>query len=592
MKKINKKEILLYIPYVLIFYLVNQYLYALSVSTYQTMEEKILNEFVNIGVTIKQHPFPSFNMEHILYSCIAALAAKFYIDYRKKNAKKYRKGEEYGSARWAEVKEILPYMNKVFSQNIILTKTEGLNIKNPTKFKYRRNKNVKITGTSGTGKTDSYVVPNILQMNTSFVVTDPKGTILPRVGKALLRGPMIHKNGQMVNQPYKIKVFNTVNFKKSMHYNPFEYIQSEKDILKLVNAIIMNTNGDGENSKEDFWVKSERLLFTSYIAFIHYELPKEEQHIGTLLKMLDDSQTSEADENYKNVIDVMFDDLEDDSFAKRQYKKYKLAAGKTAKSILISCGARLAPFDIKEVREIMQYDELELDKIGDRLTALFIIVSDTDYTFNFIISLIYTQIFNLLCERADDLYGGVLPYPVHCILDEFANIGEVPNFKRLISTIRSRGIFASIILQSDRQLKDTYKDAAETIIDNCDTELFLGGRSRTTTKNINESLGKETIDVMNTSDTRGNQRSYGTNFQKLGKSLMAQDEVALMDGEKCILQIRGIRPFFSDKYDLKQHPNYHLLSDYSKENYFDIISYLDLKLKLKKTDKVTVVDCD
>jgi type IV secretion system protein VirD4 len=517
---------------------------------------------------------------------IGAAAFKGVIWYRRKNAKKYRQGEEYGSARWGNEKDIAPFVDPVFENNVILTQTEFLTMNSrPKNWKYARNKNVIVIGGSGSGKTRYYVKPNLMQMpeKVSYVVTDPKGTIVVECGKMLVKAG------------YQLKVLNTINFAKSMHYNPFHYIRTEKDILKLVNTIIANTKGDGEKSSEDFWVKAERLLYCALIGFIYYEAPEEEQNFSTLLEFLNASEAREDDEEFQNAVDLMFEDLEAEDpehFAVRQYKKYKLAAGKTAKSILISCGARLAPFDIAELREIMSYDEMELDKLGDRRTAMFVIISDTDDTFNFVVAIMYTQLFNLLCDKADDVYNGRLPYHVRLLLDEFANIGQIPKFDKLIATIRSREISASIILQSQSQLKTIYKDAAETIIGNCDTLLFLGGKEGSTLKEISETLGKETIDLYNTSDTRGQGRSYGLNYQKTGKELMSRDELAVMDGTKCILQLRGVRPFFSDKYDITRHKRYKELSDYNDSNAFDVESYLRCELKMSRDEVFDVIEMD
>ena len=511
---------------------------------------------------------------------------KGFLYYRSKNAKKFRQGVEYGSARWGTAKDIAPYMDPVFENNIILTQTERLMMSSrPKNPKYARNKNVLVIGGSGSGKTRFYVKPNLMQMspNTSYVVTDPKGTILIEVGKML------------VNGGYRIKVLNTINFKKSMHYNPFHYIRSERDILKLVNTIIANTKGEGDKSGEDFWVKAERLYYCALIGYIWYEAPEEEQNFSTLLEFINASEAREDDEEFKNAVDLLFEELEAEEpnhFAVRQYKKYKLAAGKTAKSILISCGARLAPFDIQELRDLMAYDEMELDMLGDQKTAMFVIISDTDDTFNFVVAIMYTQLFNLLCDKADDEHGGRLPYHVRLLLDEFANIGQIPKFDKLIATIRSREISASIILQSQSQLKSIYKDAAETIIGNCDTTLFLGGKESSTLKEISETLGKETIDLFNTSDTRGQSRSYGLNYQKTGKELMTKDELAVMDGGKCILQLRGVRPFLSDKFDITRHKRYKELSDFSKKNAFDVEQYMRCQLRMRADDEVEVFEIE
>ena len=512
----------------------------------------------------------------LLAGLTGVLLLRLVVWYRKRNAKKFRQGEEYGSARWGNAKDIAPFVDPVFERNIILTQTEFLTMNSrPKNWQYARNKNVIVIGGSGSGKTRYYVKPNLMQMpeNVSYVVTDPKGTIIVECGRMLVR------------HGYRVKVLNTINFKKSMHYNPFHYIRSEKDILKLVNTIIANTKGDGEKSSEDFWVKAERLLYCALIGFLYYEAPEEEQNFATLLELINASETREDDEAFKNAVDYLFEDLEAENqehFAVRQYKKYKLAAGKTAKSILISCGARLAPFDVAELREIMSYDEMELDMLGDQKTAMFVIISDTDDTFNFVVAIMYTQLFNLLCDKADDVHNGRLPYHVRLLLDEFANIGQIPKFDKLIATIRSREISASIILQSQSQLKTIYRDAAETIIGNCDTLLFLGGKESSTLKEISETLGKETIDLYNTSDTRGQGRSYGMNYQKTGKELMSRDELAVMDGTKCILQLRGVRPFLSSKYDITRHPHYRELSDYDKRNAFDVEQYLRCELKIGK----------
>ena len=507
---------------------------------------------------------------------------KLAVYVKGKNRKKFRQGEEYGSARWGKPDDINPYMDPEFSNNVILTQTEFLTMNSrPKQPKYARNKNILVIGGSGSGKTRFFVKPNLMQMHSSYVVTDPKGTVLVECGKMLERGG------------YVIKSLNTINFRKSMHYNPFAYIRSEKDILKLVNTIIVNTKGDGDKSGEDFWVKAEKLYYTALIGYIWYEAPEQEKNFTTLLEMINASEAREDDETFKNPVDVMFDELEarePDHFAVKQYRKYKLAAGKTAKSILISCGARLAPFDIAELRELMSYDEMELDTIGDRKTALFVIISDTDDTFNFVVAIMYSQLFNLLCDKADDVYNGRLPVHVRCLLDEFANIGQIPKFDKLIATIRSREISASIILQSQSQLKTIYKDAADTITGNCDCTLFLGGKEKSTLKEISEVLGKETIDLYNTSETRSSNNSYGLNYQKTGKELMSQDEIAVMDGAKCILQLRGVRPFLSNKYDITKHPKYRQLSDYNKRNAFDIEKYRQHKLVVKPDDTFDLYD--
>lgn len=520
--------------------------------------------------------FPSLQFIDLMVGLIFSALVFLVFYFRQKNKKKYRTGEEYGSARWGTSKDIKPFMHPDFFQNMILAKDIGLTMGKPTKPKYARNKNCLVVGGSGSGKTRFVIKPNLMQMNCSYVVTDPKGTVLEEVGRMLNRGTK--KEGEEKHfEPYRIKVFNVIDFSKSMHYNPFRYIRSEKDILKFVTTLINNTRGDGEKAGEDFWVKAERLLYLAYIGYIWYEAPEEEQNFRTLLYMINASRTSESDEGYKNAIDLIFEDLEavtPDHFAVRQYKKFKLAAGKTAKSILISCGARLAPFDIEAMLELTDYDELELELLGDRKTALFVIISDTDATFNFIVSIMYTQMFDLLCDRAYEKYGGSLPIHVRCLLDEFANIGQIPQFEKLIATLRSRGISVTIVLQAKSQLKAIYKDNADTIIGNCDSEIFLGGKEGSTLKEVSEMLGKETIDISNTSDTRGTSRSYGINNQKNGKELMSKDELAVMDGEDCIVQVRGVRPFKVKKFDIEKHPRYHLLSDYNKNNCFRVRDYL------------------
>ena len=540
----------------------------------------------------------SFDLRDLLVGVTVAVILKLLVWQKQSDAKKLRKGIEYGSARWGTAEDIKPYMSEDPWMNIPLTATEALTMESrPKQPKYARNKNIVVIGGSGSGKTRFFVKPSVMQMNCSMVITDPKGTLIEECGKMLAKGPpkkdkngniMKDKSGKVVHEPYVIKVLNTINFSKSLHYNPFAYIRSEKDILKLVTTIIVNTKGEGEKASEDFWVKAEKLLYTALIAFIWYEGDEEEKNLNTLLDLLNESETREEDETYQNPVDMMFQELEErdpQHFAVRQYKKYKMAAGKTAKSILISCGARLAPFDIAELREIMSYDEMELDKIGDRKTALFLIMSDTDTTFNFVIAMLQSQLFNLLCDKADDVYGGRLPVHVRCLLDEFANIGQIPKFEKLIATIRSREISASIILQSQSQLKAIYKDNADTIVGNCDTTLFLGGKEKTTLKEMSEILGKETIDSFNTSENRGREVSHGLNYQKLGKQLMTEDEIAVMDGGKCILQLRGVRPFFSDKYDITKHPNYKYLSDYDKKNTFDMEKHLRRRPALVKPDE-------
>ena len=594
----QKKLFLANFPYLMFAYFFNKIAWLYRVNTGATSWDKFMNTITYFELAFR-NLWPSLNHMDLFWGIAGGMVVKFVIIYRTKNARKYRLGVEYGSARWGTEKDIRPYADPEFENNIILTETESLTMSSrPKNPKYARNKNILVIGGSGSGKTRFFVKPNIMQMHSSYVITDPKGTVLLEVGSMLAKGsPMTDENGKIVRdkegkviyEPYKIKVLNTINFKKSMHYNPFVYIRSEKDILKLVTTIIANTKGEGQQSGEDFWVKAEKLYYCALIGYIWYEGREEEKNFNTLLEMINVSEAREDDENFKNPVDLMFDELEQkdpNHFAVRQYKKYKLAAGKTAKSILISCGARLAPFDIAELRELMSYDELELDLVGDRKTALFVIISDTDDTFNFIVSIMYTQLFNLLCDRADDVYGGRLPIHVRCLLDEFANIGQIPKFEKLIATIRSREISASIILQSKSQLKAIYKDNADTIEGNCDTTLFLGGKEKTTLKEIAEILGKETIDLYNTSDTRGSQRSYGMNYQKTGKELMSQDEIAVMDGGKCILQVRGVRPFFSNKYDICKHKNYKYLSDYDKKNIFDIEKYLSTNLILKPEDEV------
>lgn len=566
-----KRVVILSIPYLIIFYLADKCFWLYRHCIGDSMIEKIGVMLMHFQLAFTNW-LPSFHMQDLLGGLVTALIFRLILYYKAKNAKKFRHGEEYGSARWGNRKDIEPFEDPEFENNIILTETERLTMNSrPKAPKYARNKNVIVIGGSGSGKTRFYVKPNLMQMtdHVSYVVTDPKGTIIVECGKML------------VNGGYRIKVLNTINFKKSMHYNPFHYIRSEKDILKLVNTIIANTKGEGEKSTEDFWVKAERLLYSALIGYIWYEAPEEEQNFSTLLEFINASETREEDEEFKNAVDELFEELEADNpehFAVRQYRKYKLAAGKTAKSILISCGARLAPFDIQELREIMSYDEMELDMIGDQKTAMFVIISDTDDTFNFVVAIMYTQLFNLLCDKADDEHGGRLPYHVRLLLDEFSNIGQIPKFDKLIATIRSREISASIILQSQSQLKTIYKDAAETITGNCDTVLFLGGKESSTLKELSETLGKETIDLYNTSDTRGTSQSYGLNYQKTGKELMSRDELAVMDGNKCILQLRGVRPFLSNKYDITKHKRYKELADADKRNAFDVEKYLEHKL--------------
>ena len=566
----KKKFVLENLPYLLFFYIGN--IFASHVNSYVGGDiiDRILVAFSQID-TLKY--IPSLKIKNLIPSLILSVVIKLILIQKKKKAKKFREGREYGSARWGNEKDIEPYIDKKFENNVLLTQTERLTMNNrPKNPKYARNKNVLVIGGSGSGKTRFFVKPNLMQMHSSYVVTDPKGTLVLECGK------MLERNG------YEIKILNTINFKKSMRYNPFAYLKSEKDILKLVQTIIANTKGEGEKSTEDFWVKAEKLYYTALIGYIFYEAPKEEQNFTTLLAMIDASEVREEDENFKNAVDYMFEALEKEKpnhFAVKQYKKYKLAAGKTAKSILISCGARLAPFDIEELRDLMKEDELELDTLGEKKTALFVIISDTDDTFNFVVSIMYSQLFNLLCDKADDEYGGRLPIHVRCLLDEFANIGLIPKFEKLIATIRSREISACIILQAQSQLKSIYKDNADTIVGNCDSTLFLGGKERTTLKELSESLGKETIDLYNTSETRSNQKSFGLNYQKTGKELMSQDEIRVMEGDKCIYQLRGVRPILSDKFDITKHKNYKLLEDYDKKNVFDIEKYITRKGKAK-----------
>ncbi|HEO3678364.1 TPA: type IV secretory system conjugative DNA transfer family protein [Streptococcus agalactiae] len=558
------------IPYLAFFYVGNIFSHHIRAYTGGDVIDKIFQGILELNT---MSFIPSIHLTDILIGIGVAALIKFIVYSKGKNAKKFRQGKEYGSARWGTRKDIEPYMDEKFQNNILLTQTERLTMNGrPANPKYARNKNVLVIGGSGSGKTRFYVKPNLMQMHSSYCVTDPKGTIVLECGK------MLEDNG------YEIKILNTINFKKSMKYNPFAYIRSEKDILKLVQTIIANTKGEGEKAGEDFWVKAEKLYYTALIGYIWYEAPREEKNFATLLDMIDASEVREDDETYMNPIDRLFEALEKKEpthFAVKQYKKYKLAAGKTAKSILISCGARLAPFDIRELRELMSEDELELDTLGDRKTALFVIISDTDDTFNFVVSIMYSQLFNLLCDKADDVYGGRLPVHVRCLLDEFANIGLIPKFEKLIATIRSREISASIILQAQSQLKAIYKDNADTIVGNCDSTLFLGGKEKTTLKELSETLGKETIDLYNTSETRSNQKSFGLNYQKTGKELMSQDEITVMDGGKCIFQLRGVRPFLSDKFDITKHKNYKLLEDYDKKNLFDIESYMKRKGKAK-----------
>ena len=580
-KKLTKL-LALYLPYILLGLVATNFGEAWRLAEGKELGDKIMAMMGTIPLAFA-NPLPSLHPLDLLigFSCGAGLRLAVYL--RSKNAKKYRHGMEYGSARWGTAKDIEPFQAPKFADNIILTKTERLMMSNrPPDPKNARNKNVLVVGGSGSGKTRFWLKPNLLQCHSSYVVTDPKGTIVLECGQAML------KNG------YKVKILNTINFKKSMHYNPFSYVHSEKDILKLVTTLMTNTKGEGSGG-DPFWEKSERLLLTALIAYLHYEAPVEEQNFATLLEMLNTMQVLEDDEEYQNPVDLLFEDLakkKPNSFAGRQYKLYKLAAGKTAKSILISCGARLAPFDIQELRDLTMYDELQLDTLGDKKTALFLIMSDTDSTFNFLISMVYTQLFNLLCDKADDVYGGKLPIHVRCLIDECANIGQIPNLEKLVATIRSREISACLVLQARSQLKAIYKDNADTIVGNMDSQIFLGGSEPTTLKDLSEMLGKETIDSFNTSDTRGNSPSYGTTFQKMGHELLSRDELAVLDGGKCILQLRGVRPFLSDKYDLTQHPNYRLTSDYDPKNTFDIEKYLNRKEKIHPGDEFIVVDAD
>ena len=580
-KKLTKL-LALCLPYILLGLVATNFGEAWRLSEGKELGDKIMSMMGTISVAFA-NPLPSLHPLDLLVGLCCGAGLRLAVYLRGKNAKKYRHGMEYGSARWGTAKDIEPFMAPKFADNIILTKTERLMMSNrPPDPKNARNKNVLVVGGSGSGKTRFWLKPNLLQCHSSYVVTDPKGSIVVECGNALL------KNG------YKLKILNTINFKKSMHYNPFAYVHSEKDILKLVTTLMTNTKGEGSGG-DPFWEKSERLLLTALIAYLHYEAPVEEQNFATLLEMLNTMQVLEDDEEYQNPVDLLFEELakkKPNSFAGRQYKLYKLAAGKTAKSILISCGARLAPFDIQELRDLTMYDELQLDTLGDKKTALFLIMSDTDSTFNFLISMVYTQLFNLLCDKADDVYGGKLPIHVRCLIDECANIGQIPNLEKLVATIRSREISACLVLQARSQLKAIYKDNADTIVGNMDSQIFLGGSEPTTLKDLSEMLGKETIDAFNTSDTRGNSPSYGTTFQKMGHELLSRDELAVLDGGKCILQLRGVRPFLSDKYDLTQHPNYKLTSDYDPKNTFDIEKYLNRKEKINPNDEFVVIDAD
>ena len=600
----KKKLVLTNIPYALAAFYADRAFFLYRNSPGEDMGNKLLYAMEHADRIFAGFML-SNNWKDLLAGIVVAVVLKVLVWQKQADAKKLRKGIEYGSARWGTAEDIKPYMSEDPWMNIPLTATEALTMESrPKQPKYARNKNIVVIGGSGSGKTRFFVKPSVMQMNCSMVITDPKGTLIEECGKMLAKGPpkkdkngniMKDKSGKVVHEPYVIKVLNTINFSKSLHYNPFAYIRSEKDILKLVTTIIVNTKGEGEKASEDFWVKAEKLLYTALIAFIWYEGDEEEKNLNTLLDLLNESETREEDETYQNPVDMMFQELEEidpQHFAVRQYKKYKMAAGKTAKSILISCGARLAPFDIAELREIMSYDEMELDKIGDRKTALFLIMSDTDTTFNFVIAMLQSQLFNLLCDKADDVYGGRLPVHVRVIADEFANIGQIPQFDKLIATIRSREISASIILQSQSQLKAMYKDSADTILGNCDTTLFLGGKEKTTLKEMSELLGKETIDLYNTSETRSNQKSFGLNYQKTGKQLMTEDEIAVMDGGKCILQIRGARPFFSDKYDITKHKNYRFLADENEKNRYKVEKELNPQYTPKPEEEVEVIQVE
>ena len=604
MKQKNiKKLLLLNLPYFLLGLYATKLGQAYRLATGADLSGKLLHLMEGF-VAAFQSPFPSFHPADLLVGLCCGAALRFAVYMKGKNAKKYRKNMEYGSARWGTHEDIAPYVDPVFRNNVILTQTESLTMNSrPKDPRTARNKNVLIIGGSGSGKTRFWLTPNLMQMHASYVVTDPKGTILVECGKMLQRGapklgkdgkPVRDKHGKVVYEPYRIKVLNTINFKKSMHYNPFSYIHSEKDILKLVTTLIANTKGEGKGG-DDFWLKAETLLYTALIGYIHYEAPVEEQNFSTLIEFINAMEVREDDEEFKNPVDLMFDALEaekPDHFAVRQYKKYKLAAGKTAKSILVSCGARLAVFDIAELREVTAYDELELDTLGDQKTALFLIMSDTDDSFNFLISMCYTQLFNLLCEKADDVYGGRLPVHVRCLIDEAANIGQIPKLEKLMATIRSREISACLVLQAQSQLKALYKDNADTITGNCDCSIFLGGKEPTTLKELSAVLGKETIDTYNTGESRGRETSHSLNYQKLGKQLMTEDEIAVMDGGKCILQLRGVRPFLSDKYDITKHPNYHLTADADPRNAFDIEQFLSTRLKPKPNEVYQVYEVD
>ena len=598
-----KKIIILHLPYVAAGLLATNFGEAWRLAEGANASEKTLSLISTLGVAFS-NPLPSLHPLDLMIGIIVGAVLRFAVYMKSKNAKKYRHNTEYGSARWGTHKDIEPFEDPVFQNNVILTRTEWLMMSNrPKNPANARNKNVLIVGGSGSGKTRFWLKPNLLQMHSSYVITDPKAQVLSECGKALQRGapkldakgnPVKDKNGKIVYEPYEIRVFNTINFGKSQHYNPFAYIHSEKDILKLVTALIANTKGDGK-AGDEFWTKAETLLYTALIGYIHYEAPENEQNFATLLEMLNSMDVREDDEDYQNPVDMMFEALRKKNpnhFAVRQFVKFKMAAGKTLKSILVSCGARLAPFDIQEVRDITMYDELELDKLGDRKTALFLLMSDTDSTFNFLISMIYTQLFNLLCEKADDVYGGRLPVHVRCLIDECANIGQIPNLEKLVATIRSREISACLVLQAKSQLKAIYKDNADTIVGNMDSQIFLGGSEPTTLKDLNQALGKETIDTYNTGENRGREQSHSLNYQKLGHDLLSVDELAVLDGSKCILQLRGVRPFLSEKYDLTKHPNYFLTSDADKKNAFDIEKFLSRKLTLRADDRYTVVTPD
>ena len=592
-----KKQLILNLPYLVFVYLFDKLCQGVRLAPGADASEKLLHIGQGFSAAFASLA-PSFHLPDLCVGAAGAVLIRLVVYSKGKNAKKYRRGIEYGSARWGTPADIAPYMDKDFSQNVLLTQTERITMSSrPKEPKYARNKNILVIGGSGSGKTRFFVKPSIMQMHSSYVITDPKGQLLKETGKMLLHGapkldengkPVRDSRGKVIYEPYRIKVLNTINFSKSMKYNPLAYVRSEKDILKLVNVIIANTKGDGEKSSEDFWVKAERLLYCALIGYIWYEAEPEERNFITLLYLLNACEAREDDETYKSPVDILFDDLakkQPEHFAVKQYVKFKMAAGKTLKSILVSCGARLAPFDIKELRDIMTEDELELDTMGDRKTALFLIMSDTDTTFNFVIAMLQSQLFNLLCDKADDFYNGRLPVHVRCLLDEFANIGQIPNFDKLIATIRSREISASIILQSQSQLKTIYKDAADTIVGNCDSTLFLGGKEKGTLKEISELLGKETIDSLSQSENRGAQTSHGLSYQKLGKELMTQDEIAVMDGGKCILQLRGVRPFFSDKFDITKHPRYQYLSDADKRNVFDVERYMKRRPAIVKPDE-------